>query len=651
MRAPKYVPFPRRFAAACLALALAALARGGAVELTIDTGDQGQEIDGFGTYLAWWINQSLYTPEWHELYWSDLGASMVRIDLHIEVLRGKDGDLATPARMVEDLSANIRAMDFGAKGVGEVGGVAAAGKALAREPPKVIVSVYSPPHWMKGPEVDPITGEFNGRLPDLGSPLPDSRGGTLIDTEENLRQFGLYLASYVSGFRKTFGLPVYALSIQTQPFKRTDFGSAVYDPSRYRQTLKAVKAIFEEKGLDTLFYGPEDVTGDEGDPWPMWRHMRYVDAIRRDPEAEEALDVYAIHNHPANGFSAARPRSLWRQYREGRSPESHPEPEGAWWPGVSADGKRTWVAQAAGESFDFDGAMELAASMQDALVLGEASAFLYWLTFDGSDGNVFTLTDATDATAPKYVAAKHFFRHIRPEARRVALHPHLPDGVWSSAFLHPDNRDIAAVFINQTKQPQRLALRFEKASPKSFEIARLTTEGSPWTDVGPIPVSSGQASLEMPPRSLLTLRGAFPAEADLAPDPPIAAWLERWFGSADPVGEAALDASPARDGIPNLLKYALGLDPLAPQTHRLPKPKPVDGRLVLDVALNPEALDVRLNIEASGDLRAWLSGPEAVEILERSPERLLVRDRADLNEGPRFMRLRARLEPESPQSK
>ena len=87
---------------------------------------------------------------------------------------------------------------------------------------------------------------------------------------------------------------------------------------------------------------------------------------------------------------------------------------------------------------------------------------------------------------------------------------------------------------------------------------------------------------------------------------PIEAWRLQWFGTTANSGAAA-DTAIAADGMPNLLKYALGLNPLVADQrpggrrhyHRLPAP---------DRAQEPEATDVSFHVEVTGDLTP-LPGP------------------------------------------
>lgn len=89
-------------------------------------------------------------------------------------------------------------------------------------------------------------------------------------------------------------------------------------------------------------------------------------------------------------------------------------------------------------------------------------------------------------------------------------------------------------------------------------------------------------------------------------------------------------ATPSGDGIPNLLKFALGIpDPKTPARERLPMAEVVDGELELTYPRAREATDVELIVEVSSDLVEWNSGQGYTEVISiddsQDPERVTVR--------------------------
>lgn len=132
----------------------------------------------------------------------------------------------------------------------------------------------------------------------------------------------------------------------------------------------------------------------------------------------------------------------------------------------------------------------------------------------------------------------------------------------------------------------------------------------------------------------------------LRPATAIEQWTLQKFPqeAGNPLTQEALwgpDANPSGDGTPNVLKYALDLDPLSSTTAQLPQAlvNP-EGHLQLSIPRNPNATDVTYLVEVSGDLTTWESGDTHTVIVTDEPALLVVRDAVLSSEtGRRFMRL------------
>src|SRR5690242_8151332 len=56
-----------------------------AVDITVNTMQRFQPIDGFGSSIASY-NGSVYTSAWADMFYQDLGASILRMDLNVNAL-------------------------------------------------------------------------------------------------------------------------------------------------------------------------------------------------------------------------------------------------------------------------------------------------------------------------------------------------------------------------------------------------------------------------------------------------------------------------------------------------------------------------------------------------------------------------------------
>lgn len=118
-------------------------------------------------------------------------------------------------------------------------------------------------------------------------------------------------------------------------------------------------------------------------------------------------------------------------------------------------------------------------------------------------------------------------------------------------------------------------------------------------------------------------------------------WLAEYILPGD---QLAPEDNPAGDGVPNLVKYALGMDPTVADRTGLPtislESVNSDEYLEIRVERNASATEVELVPEVSSDLVEWHSGSEHVEILVDDPGILHARDRQPLGSaGRRFMRI------------
>ena len=296
---------PLRSVLALLTLSVSVgIACAGNTSVTVDITHRFQTIEGFGTALA--SDTPTWTPQLQNLYAQDLGASILRVALRPDLLPQQ-------VTLGPDLQSNINLMNFNSREEHNWGTFAATINQNKIDQFKVIGTVFSPPPWMK------TNNDING-------------GGRLIQTPDNLQQFARYLAAYAKGFQQNYGVPLYGLSIQNELRFVEAYPSAVYSPSDYAATVKAVGREFAAQGITTKLFGPEDVGADSG--FLTDNQMSFINAVNADPETKSYLSFYAIHGYSGNGVNVSSSRTNWADYYNR----------------IKADGKESWQTETSGEN-------------------------------------------------------------------------------------------------------------------------------------------------------------------------------------------------------------------------------------------------------------------------------------------------------------
>ena len=571
-----------------------------AQSVAIDTTKRFQTIDGFGTCLS---GAEAKQTWWQQLYFDDLAASMVRVDITptfaaptnalsycspwfgqaapLSLDNGGNGPDGTRTRkytgpadystafggcsapiavMGTDIDTNAALFDFTtAQAVPGLVAQMGASKAGALGGFELYASMWSPAPWVKvtsgntyGGGASPLPpagvawpfiwgGNFaGGKLDTSGTPLTQFDDGT--GPTSALTQFARGLAAFLHGFQKTFNVSFHAISIQNELNFEEFYNSATYPlAAGYVTALKAARAELDKYPdlAPISIIGPEDLMG--GDAYGMWQYgsgatevdknLQYLSAIAADPTATTALGGYNIHGYGADGTSSAGANSqLWDWWVNGwQTSPAGGIPANV--KGFAASGKRSWMTETSGEKpewlaastaggFPDSGAFSIAVKLHQALTTGQESAWLYWQLTDGSpssDSDVETLTDATQlANDPKYVAAKHFFKYVRPGAQRVSATVAGGGGdagadggasgsLLASAYVLDTAGALTVVLVNEAATAATVDLSVVSPPAGLTSMTSATSSsGSYWQTAS---VAAGSLHVTVPAYGVVTLYG------------------------------------------------------------------------------------------------------------------------------------------------
>ena len=451
----------------------------GTTNVEITRAQKFQTIDGFGFFGAqdvWWGSAAnMYSDAWAELVLNDLGITIWRDELHPPATATvpQDADWTKHKPVVEGLVK-----------------VANQNKV----PLKFIFTVWSPPASMKvamDANREPISGTPNSG----GTKGTGAAAGTLDPAKYT--EFGNYLADGIQLY-KDAGATIYAISPQNEPLFEQSFNSNSYKPSRYSEMLKNVVPVVKARFPDVKIFGPENMLEIEAE---KDRQYFYGADLMKNPDALSKLDIWAYHG-----------------YLEGVSPTASSK-LAALWNVINTEytrpsGKPVWMTETSGYTESWlkngakPGAMDLAIDITSALIYGNASAWVWWQGSAMDGISEYTLMQGTTATGTKYAASKHFYRFIRPGAKRLKLAFNATDGVLGSAFEHTAMGAFTIVLINTSDKNMKVNLSGADL-PAEYDFYFSTASDKCKKKEGKV----GKDNIVLPKNSIVTLiNGSFEEE-------------------------------------------------------------------------------------------------------------------------------------------
>ena len=335
---------------------------GGRPTVTVNWSDVHQQIDGFGASSA--ATGDGITNSQADLFWSTtagVGLSLLRVQIENN---GTYPDLATMQK----------AQDRGVRIWG---------------------SPWSPPASMKS----------NGNT---------NNGGSLLASD--YQAYANYLSSYVLGLKNSYGINLYALSIQNEPDYTATWQSCIWTGQQFHDFLgNNLLPTFKKNGVTTKIIMPEE---------SGWKFDRAT-ATLSDPITAAGVSIIAGHNYDG---AAAAPYALGQN-----------------------QGKHLWETEVSSfEAFDpsIANGLKWAKKINDWMTIANANAWHYWWLIDGNGDNEALLGPSGQTTKRLYVMG-NYSKFVRPGYYRIGTSASPVSGVSVSAYKDLNTGKFAIVAINQ----------------------------------------------------------------------------------------------------------------------------------------------------------------------------------------------------------
>ncbi len=372
---------------------------------------------------------------------------------------------------------------------------------------KIMVSVWTQPHWMKIGAEDCHPDQWNRY----------TMGGTLPYTDDGREQNARYLTAAIKKIETDYNIAIYGISPQneldwwhacetyTESCKKYYSG----DPEgpgfcTWIPETKRLRKELDAKGMEHVkIIGPEHGTFGPGE-WNAWQQMKYVRDIYNDTAMLNILDIWAVHSYGVPNSPDLLGRTNWSWLWDGYNGDN-PELQ---WNGYKDYGKPSWQTECeAGDGTWNRGAMVLANRIQDALVAGHVSAFIPWAMGTPDPGVYDVTSTAPPYSLPKTFAFKHFSRYIRPGAVRLNTTPDNPSGITVSAFIHKTQGTLTIVLINNgSTEVADIALPSSAADISSFDVLTSTSTSS-WVKSSTT-AENAHISVSVPKSGIVTIYGS-----------------------------------------------------------------------------------------------------------------------------------------------
>ncbi len=375
-------------------------------QCTVDWNDVHQRIDGFGASSAWrstWnstLADLLFSTNSGIIYTDGLGSKSTNNGVGLSLLRSRIGYASSTSASALPGTYESSIMQL----------------AQARG-----ARVWSSP-WT------PAAGfKSTNNIYDAGVATGNGiNGGSFLGGSATNQAYASQLANYVASMKNTYGVNLYAISIQNEPDAAvTSYEACQWTGVQIHDFVTNLYAALVAKGVSST-----KIMLPESQNWTDPRNL--AGPTMSDPNSAADVGIIANHNYVANN---------------GAGDQTVPA-------AISSYGKALWeteVALLSGSDSSITNGIYYARRIHQFLTAAQANAYHYWwLISGGSNGNE-GLLDSNAAITKRLFVFGQFSRFVRPNFYRIGANS--TGSVLVSAYKDSVSPGFAIVAINPNNFP------------------------------------------------------------------------------------------------------------------------------------------------------------------------------------------------------
>ncbi len=430
---------------------------------TVDWNSVAQRIDGFGASSAW---QSTWNSSEADLFFSTNNGILYTNTSHIVTTNNGIGLSLLRSRIV--YASTTSASDTPTSIETSIMQMAQARGAR----------VWSTP-WTPAAGFKSTNDIYDGNH----APTGGTNGGSYLGSGNNITNlnYASQLANYVSLMKNTYGINLYAISIQNEPDANvTTYEACQWTGAQIHDFVTNLYSAFQTKLSKTITQPLIIIPEDEN-----WHTNLYLTAMS-DPNVAPDVGVVACHNY------------------DGSPPENVPfdfsklsNPNAAYW--------ETEVSLLSGSDSSITNAIYWAGRIHLFMTVAQANAWHYWWLMAGNSTGNQGLTDNTASPTKRLFALGQFSRFVRPNYYRIGAN--CSGSALISAYKDSASLSYAIVAINPNSTNIIQTFNMANFPAASTLTPWMTTSNLSLVPQSSIAVTNSTFTYTLPAMSIVTFAG------------------------------------------------------------------------------------------------------------------------------------------------